>query len=331
MGESATSPSISQSDSDAQSSERGDRSGQGEEGGGQRASQPGKGAPGENSAAEEGSGESEGAGEGPTSSQGGSGPEKGQAQGDSKDQAEGAGREAESGGTSGGDQKNPAGGKPGSKDGQSDQSTGSGAGEGTGEAGSGEAGGEGNTPAGGSGQGATGDSQSEDAKTRNVKRPTGGGGERENETLESEGTSERADEANLDYARKSTDLVLDYLKDQTDRGAVDQALLDRLGWTEDDLSRFVRRWEELRKAARQDGPEGDEGQRKLDEALQGLGLRSGSRALEARDTKEAEALELQAGRRSSATSEYAEQFRAYTQGTARGTKTPAPRRSPAPR
>jgi hypothetical protein len=332
MGESATSPSISQSDSDAQSSERGDRSGQGEEGGGQRASQPGKGAPGENSAAEEGSGEAEGAGEGPTGSDGGSGPDKGKAEGQPKGQAEGEGRNAAEGSNAGGKPNSPSNGKPGQDDGSSNSPTGAGSGEGSAEAGSGDGGGAGNTPADGSAAGATGNSQSKESPARQVARPTGSGGERSDKDPSDTVTSpEREDQANLDYARQATDLVLDFLKDQSDRGAVDQELLDRLGWSEDDLARFMRRWEELRQAAKQPGDRGKEGEKKLEEALQGLGLTPGSRSLKARTVDEEQAQELQAGRRSTAPAEYAEQFRAYTQGTARGTKKPTPRPSTAPR
>lgn len=50
-----------------------------------------------------------------------------------------------------------------------------------------------------------------------------------------------AEKANLDHAKKATNLVLDRLKDQLERGEVDQELLERLGWTEDDLRKFTDR------------------------------------------------------------------------------------------
>jgi hypothetical protein len=49
------------------------------------------------------------------------------------------------------------------------------------------------------------------------------------------------DEANLEHARKATNLVLTRLKDQLDRGEVDQKLLEELGWKDrQDLERLVK-------------------------------------------------------------------------------------------
>ena len=57
-----------------------------------------------------------------------------------------------------------------------------------------------------------------------------------------------ADEANLDYARQATDLVLERLKDQ--QQDPDPELLKSLGWTKEELQQFIARWEELKRAAR---------------------------------------------------------------------------------
>ncbi|MGE5195327.1 MAG: hypothetical protein ACM3U2_22770 [Deltaproteobacteria bacterium] len=49
------------------------------------------------------------------------------------------------------------------------------------------------------------------------------------------------DEANLEHARKATNLVLTRLKEQLDRGEVDQKLLEELGWKDrKDLDRLVK-------------------------------------------------------------------------------------------
>jgi hypothetical protein len=77
------------------------------------------------------------------------------------------------------------------------------------------------------------------------------------------------DKANLDYARRQTDLVLDRLANQLDRKSADRALLEKLGWTEDDLRRFVERWNARKQAAGQGDPERAA---ELDEALRSLGL-----------------------------------------------------------
>ena len=75
------------------------------------------------------------------------------------------------------------------------------------------------------------------------------------------------EEPNLEYARKATDLVLDYLRDQ--QRQPDPDLLKKLGWTPDDLQQFLRRWEDLRRTAREDPAS----RRELEESLKSLGIR----------------------------------------------------------
>ena len=83
------------------------------------------------------------------------------------------------------------------------------------------------------------------------------------------------DEVNLDYARKATDLVLDYLKNNRDQ--VDEDFLDKLGdWTQEDLDRFARRWEEFRSLTGREVGDGRERQETLEDTLRGLGLSSES-------------------------------------------------------
>jgi hypothetical protein len=77
------------------------------------------------------------------------------------------------------------------------------------------------------------------------------------------------DPVNVDYAKKATDMVLDYL-DET-RDAPDQDLLDQLNWSEDDLARFTDRWQKVRKM--QNNPSAGKSQ-EIEEALQSLGLRT---------------------------------------------------------
>ena len=76
--------------------------------------------------------------------------------------------------------------------------------------------------------------------------PTGADGTRPN--------CAEADEANLEYARKATDLVLERLKDQ--QQDPDPELLKSLGWTKEEMQQFIARWEELKRAAREEGPAG---------------------------------------------------------------------------
>ena len=77
------------------------------------------------------------------------------------------------------------------------------------------------------------------------------------------------DEGNLEYARKQTDLVLDRLENQLKGREVDPELLDKLGWSEDDLKKFVDRWRNMKQAA-QAGGEGSAAKRELDDTLRSM-------------------------------------------------------------
>ena len=70
--------------------------------------------------------------------------------------------------------------------------------------------------------------------------------------------------AELQYTRKVTDLVLDYLKDQ--QHDPDQELLDDLGITAEQLREMVSRYEKLKK------DKTPAGQQTLDDTLRSLGL-----------------------------------------------------------
>jgi hypothetical protein len=50
-----------------------------------------------------------------------------------------------------------------------------------------------------------------------------------------------AEEARLEHNREAANLVLKKLQDQLERGEVDQSLLDKLGWTADDMRKFAER------------------------------------------------------------------------------------------
>jgi hypothetical protein len=107
-------------------------------------------------------------------------------------------------------------------------------------------------------------------------------------------------------------LVLEYLKDQ--QQDPDQELLDKLGWTKEEMQEFIARWDALKRAATEEA----RGSRELDEALRSLGLRprrGTTRHVESRDD-EVRGLR-DAGAHSSPPPGYAEQFNAYKKGTAR--------------
>ena len=172
---------------------------------------------------------------------------------------QGTGKASETGGGETGDK---AGGqqKATSKTGQKGDETGEGTGARAGKTapGAGEQGkGENSQQSGASGQGSAGD----------VPRGGEDDGQQRFQNAKEGGEDQAADAANLEYARKATEMVLNRLKDQEHNP--DPDLLDKLGWTREDLAEFLRRWESLQKTA----DESPTGKRELDEALKSLGLR----------------------------------------------------------
>ncbi len=81
------------------------------------------------------------------------------------------------------------------------------------------------------------------------------------------------DPVNLDDKKKATNLVLKRLKDELERGDVDQELLKELGWTADDLKRFVDRLDQQSKSGG-DTPAEQVRRRQFEEMLKSLDLRS---------------------------------------------------------
>ncbi|NNE00200.1 MAG: hypothetical protein HKN47_23010 [Pirellulaceae bacterium] len=76
--------------------------------------------------------------------------------------------------------------------------------------------------------------------------------------------------ADLEYTKKATDMVLDYL-DET-RDEPDRELLDQLDWTQEDLKRFADRWQKTRQMD-QGGQDPGQQNKEIQEALESLGLR----------------------------------------------------------
>ena len=105
-------------------------------------------------------------------------------------------------------------------------------------------------------------------------------------------------------------MALEYLKDQEQNP--DRELLDRLGWSPDDLRRFVERWEQMRQEANQSGPTADRARDKLDQLLRGLGLvPQEDRVEQRRLTNERVEGVQEEGRRSEPPADYQELYRAY--------------------
>ncbi len=83
---------------------------------------------------------------------------------------------------------------------------------------------------------------------QNAKRQGGGGGSGLGELTSDGPTLAPADAPKLQYAEQATNLVLEYLEDSL-KDEVDPELLQKLGWTEEQLREFLTQWQKMRKAA----------------------------------------------------------------------------------
>ncbi|MCA9100900.1 MAG: hypothetical protein KDA63_07125 [Planctomycetales bacterium] len=335
----------SQKPSEAQGGQQGDRSGRGQEGSGQKSDQSGTGGAGQNTAADQGGGASQQPGEGPTGSRPGDTPgqpgQSGQQQQGNGNQQRPGGQQSggqQSGGQQAGGQQaggqqagqSPAGGQqPGGQQGTS-SSQGQGA-PGQGGPGQGSPGQESpaNGAAGGSGSSAdntgsdsTGAEKSDEPRSSGQGEGRGGSGEPPddpNEPLPRDDEAFAAAEAQrLAEAREATNLALEYLRDQLAKEQPDQELLDRLGWTREQMERFLAHWEEMNRAAQQPGDEGGRAQNRLDKMLRGLGLSRQRHALGSGGVDDDRRGNLSSQRRVAPPRQYADQYKAYTEGAARG-------------
>lgn len=321
----ADSPSTSPKQSDSKGDTAGDRSGGGSKGGGQNANQEGTGGAGSNTAADEGSGEAAGSGEGNTSNQPGDRQRSDKATDREGPKSRGDGSQVKDGSKPGGDPA-PSGAKPDRQDGTSGETPPDAPRQDGGQT----------PPEGGQPAQGSGDSSAKPGRSGNQAgdpgHPTGNlsGKDRPESTVpgggkqESDGTGGDAgdgtgggDDPNLEYAKKATDLVLEKLQDQIEKDKVDQEMLDELGWTKDDLKKFVDRWNQMRGEAQRDTPEGAESRRRLDNALKGLGLQPKGTSLETGQVKKTTDRQTRAARRSQPPPEYRDQFQAYSKSLAK--------------
>ncbi len=231
-------------------------------------------------------------GEGSTSKPGGEKP-GGEGEGSSTEEADG--------GDMPGEGSNSAGAKPGSEGSENKSGEGSGEnpgegsdGEGSGGEGSGEgaAAGDssseksGNKPSQGKGPGDSGSQPGEGQAAEGAN--TGAGGTSGAEAPEGAGNAPAGDltpeEADLQDKRRATELVLERLQDELQRGEVSPELLDELGWTEDNLRNFMQRLESrLADTGDDDSPEARARRRQFETLLRGIDFNSQSTAREAGD------------------------------------------------
>jgi hypothetical protein len=275
------SPGNSKNQSDSKGGQAGDQSGGGKKGGGQRSDSPGTGSAGQNTASDQGGGQAAQKGDGETSKEGGDKKPAGKPTDNAKSQGEGPGSKSKAG-------DKQQGGEPGKKpDGQqtpgkpSDQQSNN----------------EGGGTSTGNPQGGGPSNNTTNPQRQNVPEPGG-------------------EDPNLEYTRKATDLAVENLKDQLAKNKLDQELLDKLKWSREDVEKFVKHWEEMKREAGQPGAKGKAAREQLDESLRSLGLRPRGTNVKGNSTAD-KFRNLKDARDSQPPAEYADQYRAYSTGTSK--------------
>jgi collagen type III alpha len=130
-------------------------------------------------------------------------------------------------------------------------------------------------------------------------------------------------QANLDYAKKATNLVLDRLEGQLKRGKIDKKIEEEMGWDKDQVRRFVERMRKEAQAAEDPNAPGSEARRaQFEETLRAMGGPSATRRHSNQSLPKSNDNEI-GGTRSQAPPEYRDLYEAYTRSLAK----PVPRQT----
>ena len=175
--------------------------------------------------------------------------------------------------------------------------------------------------------------QSKGSKPGNASNPVGGGAS-ENGDVDGGGdagdTPSDPEAANLEYNRQAAELVLQRLKDDLNNDQVDPKLLEELGWTPEQLERFVERLaRQLEKPAEELTPQDEARRRQFEEMLKSLDLKhSGAKRGGGNDPQRE--IDQTGARRAPVPSEYKASWEALTKSLSKknapGKKDAAPKR-----
>ena len=150
------------------------------------------------------------------------------------------------------------------------------------------------------------------------KNQAGAGGKLEGE-FEEDPIAEKADKANLRYSEAATSFALEYLDEQLKKEP-DPELLERLGWTKEQLRAFHDKWSDMKRAASflpDDDPKKDE----YLERLRDMGLRDPNApdalTAESKDDEFRSATEGRDALRTAPPTGFEDRFKAYNQGISR--------------
>jgi hypothetical protein len=141
------------------------------------------------------------------------------------------------------------------------------------------------------------------------------------------GRDESPEEANEEFSREAANLVLRRLQKELERGEVDQELLDELGWTPEQLKKFVERMQRQLEEKPDDSnsPQAKARQRQFEEMLQNINLSEKSQRRN--DTnKEKQAGEGIGSVRRPPPAEYRDVFESVTKGFSKKKSAEAPKK-----
>jgi len=158
-------------------------------------------------------------------------------------------------------------------------------------------------------------------------KPGGTGNSMNKSTREHDGVTPQGappgEEADLNAKKQATELVLQKLKKGMERGEVDQSLLEELGWTEDQLQRFVQRMETaLQESSQKTETLADQARRvQFEEMLKSLDVnrRSGVHSGSDQPSREVDQVD---SRRAPVPAEYRRAWEQYTKSLSKTPKAP---------
>jgi len=127
-------------------------------------------------------------------------------------------------------------------------------------------------------------------------------------------TKTAVEDPNLEYANKVTNLVLEYLADQL-KDKPNDALLERLGWTEEQLQQFHDKWQKMLEESRKP-QQREDGKDYWTEALKSLGLNPNRdrTALQGSQTTIKDTKRVTEGHRIEVPPAIRDQFKRYNEG-----------------
>ncbi len=114
------------------------------------------------------------------------------------------------------------------------------------------------------------------------------------------------EKANLEYAKKVTDLVLDQLEDQ--KYDPDQELLDQMNWNQQDLDKFLKEWQKMKANAEAGNPKAKQD---YSQRLESLGITPKTRSRKANVKKDKEFRLNENGAVDQVPREYLEKFNSF--------------------